>query len=234
MVVKPKFSVNCEHKNITKCDYCFLKILRKQLTQKDENNYKLHKNEPITTQFHPILDYLGLLILTSEGQIKFMTQRGKTLLNQYFHPDACNNLPNPLHHWFKHQIALLTSNNKITSLDFPLQVEQAGKQLLVHFISDRISPHYLLLLQEQELQSFSIASLELLGLTPREAEVLFWVAQDKSNAAIAKVLGCSQGTVRKHLEHIHRKLNVQTRTAAVMVALERLGLLKGGIVAMSS
>ncbi len=64
--------------------------------------------------------------------------------------------------------------------------------------------------------------------------MLFWVVQDKSNAAIAKVLGCSKETVRKHLEHIHRKLGVQTLTAAVMVALEKLALLKGSFVAMSS
>ncbi|CCI02687.1 Transcriptional regulator (fragment) [Microcystis aeruginosa PCC 9443] len=47
-------------------------------------------------------------------------------------------------------------------------------------------------------------------------------------------MGCCEGTVRKHLEHIHGKLSVQTRTAAVMVALERLGLLQVGIVAISS
>jgi DNA-binding CsgD family transcriptional regulator len=89
-------------------------------------------------------------------------------------------------------------------------------------------------LEERELQSFSISALELLGLTQREAEVLFWVAKDKSNVGIAKVLGCCEGTVRKHLEHIHTKLGVQTRTAAVMVALERLGLVTGEIVAISS
>ena len=91
-----------------------------------------------------------------------------------------------------------------------------------------------MLLEEQKLPSFSIASLELLGLTKRESEVLFWVAKDKSNAVIAKVLGCSKGTVRKHLEHIFEKLDVQTRMAAVMVALEKLGLLEGHFVAMSS
>jgi len=84
----------------------------------------------------------------------------------------------------------------------------------------------LLLVEEEQLQSFSISSLELLGLTQREAEVLFWVAKDKSNAGIAKVLGCSEGTVRKHLEHLYQKLGVQTRTGAVMVALEKLGLLR--------
>ena len=89
-------------------------------------------------------------------------------------------------------------------------------------------------MEEQVLESFSISSLELLGLTKREAEVLFWVAQDKNNAAIAKEVGCSKGKVRKRLEHVHAKLGVQTRTAAMMVALERLGLLKESFVAISS
>ncbi|MGK7898825.1 MAG: helix-turn-helix transcriptional regulator, partial [Xenococcus sp. (in: cyanobacteria)] len=118
---------------------------------------------------------------------------------------------------------------------FPLHIEQVGKRLSVHLISDLISrEQYLLLWEEQKLPSFSIASLELLGLTKREAEVLFWVAKDKNNVGIAKVLGCCEGTVRKHLEHIHRKLEVQTRTAAVIVALERLGLLEEHFVAISS
>jgi ATP/maltotriose-dependent transcriptional regulator MalT len=72
----------------------------------------------------------------------------------------------------------------------------------------------------------SIATLESLGLTQREAEVLCWVAKDKSNAAIAKILDCCEGTVRKHLEHLYKKLEVQTRLGAVMTALERLGLLQ--------
>ena len=83
-----------------------------------------------------------------------------------------------------------------------------------------------MLLEEQQSASFSIAALALLGLTHREAEVLFWIAKDKSNAGIARVLGCCEGTVRKHLEHVYTKLGVQTRMGAVMTALEKLGLLK--------
>jgi DNA-binding CsgD family transcriptional regulator len=64
-------------------------------------------------------------------------------------------------------------------------------------------------------------------VTRREAEVLFWISKDKSNVNIAKLLVCSEGTVRKHLENIYKKLGVQTRIGAVMFALERLGLLKG-------
>lgn len=113
-------------------------------------------------------------------------------------------------------------------------MDQAGRQLLIRLIPNAIGEQYLILLEEQELPSFSIAALELLGLTKREAEVLFWVAKDKSNAGIAKVLGCCEGTVRKHLEHLYKKLGVQTRTGAMMVALEKLGLLKGEFVAISS
>lgn len=69
----------------------------------------------------------------------------------------------------------------------------------------------------------SIESIRSIGLTKREAEVLWWAAQDKSNCEIAKLLECSLGTIKKHLEHIYDKLHVQSRTAAVMSALAKLG-----------
>jgi DNA-binding CsgD family transcriptional regulator len=75
------------------------------------------------------------------------------------------------------------------------------------------------------LRSFSIEALQSLGLTKREAEVLWSIAKDRSNADIAVSLECSLSTVKKHLEHIYQKLEVQTRTAAVMTALVRLGLI---------
>lgn len=65
--------------------------------------------------------------------------------------------------------------------------------------------------------------LEVLGLTPREAEVLFWVAQGKSNPEIATILGIGLTTVKKHLEATFAKLGVENRTSAAAMALERLG-----------
>ena len=53
------------------------------------------------------------------------------------------------------------------------------------------------------------------GLTPREREVLAWVARGKRNAEVAELLCLSPGTVRKHLENVYAKLGVNTRTAAV-------------------
>jgi len=59
-----------------------------------------------------------------------------------------------------------------------------------------------------------------LKLTPREAEVLFWISQGKSNHDIGVILGAKTGTICKHVEHIFAKLNVENRTAAAVVALE--------------
>jgi DNA-binding NarL/FixJ family response regulator len=69
--------------------------------------------------------------------------------------------------------------------------------------------------------------LEPLGLTPREAEVLFWIAQGKTNPEIGTITGIQLTTVKKHLESIYSKLGVENRTTAAAMALERLGPLQG-------
>lgn len=68
----------------------------------------------------------------------------------------------------------------------------------------------------------SAKPLEALGLTPREAEVLLWVAQGKSNGDIATILGCAENTVKVHLSRIFEKLGFENRNAATVCALEVL------------
>ena len=43
---------------------------------------------------------------------------------------------------------------------------------------------------------------------------MHWVSQGKSNWEVAKILGCVEQTVKKHLQHIYRKLGVENRMAA--------------------
>lgn len=62
---------------------------------------------------------------------------------------------------------------------------------------------------------------ELEQLSSREQQVLQHVAKGKSNKEIASELHVSQATVKTHLLHIFRKLDVNDRTAAVTVAMER-------------
>lgn len=68
----------------------------------------------------------------------------------------------------------------------------------------------------------SAKPLEKLGISPREAEVLLWIAQGKSNGDIATICDISLGTVKKHANHIFDKLGVESRSSATVRAIEVL------------
>jgi DNA-binding NarL/FixJ family response regulator len=76
----------------------------------------------------------------------------------------------------------------------------------------------MLLLELQSEGSVASSRLSHAALTPRETEVLSWLAKGKTNRDIADILGMSPRTVNKHLEHIFEKLGVETRAAAAALA----------------
>ncbi|GAP58992.1 transcriptional regulatory protein LiaR [Arthrobacter sp. Hiyo1] len=61
-------------------------------------------------------------------------------------------------------------------------------------------------------------------LTPREAELLSLLIQGLSNRELGKRLFISEATVKTHLAHIYAKLGVETRAAAIAVAIRREGM----------
>lgn len=229
MVLERKPLSICDRLNFTKCDRCVLNLLPPSRLMQVQDSLILNQIQLLLRQLKRALDRLGVISLAIDGQVQFITPQAEHLLSQYLPFQSSNTLPDPLQRWFKSVISQLAHHSDVSCSCVPFHLGSAGQQLNVHLVSDSIGKQYLLLLEEQveeqEPPSFSIASLKSLGLTQREAEVLFWVAKDKSNAAIARVMDCCEGTVRKHLEHLYKKLDVQTRIGAVMVALERLSIL---------
>lgn len=65
------------------------------------------------------------------------------------------------------------------------------------------------------------AELAALGLTIREADVLYWLIRAKGNAEIGSLLEISPATVKKHLQHVFEKLGADNRTSASLIGLER-------------
>jgi DNA-binding CsgD family transcriptional regulator len=57
------------------------------------------------------------------------------------------------------------------------------------------------------------------NVTPRETEILSWVAAGKSDWAIGQILRISGKTVNFHVENAKRKLGVGTRVQAAVVAM---------------
>lgn len=64
--------------------------------------------------------------------------------------------------------------------------------------------------------------LRSLGLTTRETEVLYWISQSKTNPEIARILGTSRDTVKKQVQSILDRLQVENRMSAAMIAIRIL------------
>ncbi|WKL58819.1 LuxR family transcriptional regulator [Asticcacaulis sp. ZE23SCel15] len=62
-------------------------------------------------------------------------------------------------------------------------------------------------------------------LSPREVEILSWVARGKSNSVIANILEVSTHTIDTHMRRIYAKLNVTDRVAAAIYGVGA-GILK--------
>lgn len=58
-------------------------------------------------------------------------------------------------------------------------------------------------------------------ITPREREVLSWVAVGKTQWEVASILNIAKGTVGNHLAAIHRKLDVRNTAHAVTKAIRQ-------------
>ena len=97
-----------------------------------------------------------------------------------------------------------------------------GVHLAVHNMGNVGIGETMLLLEQHPARSEAPSRLESAALTPREAEVLSWLAKGKTNRDIGDILGMSHRTVNKHLEHVYEKLGVETRSAAAALATGHL------------
>ncbi len=80
----------------------------------------------------------------------------------------------------------------------------SGKRLMPTEVAERLSEYF-----------------PQVALTPREIEVLKYVAKGMANKEIAHHLGTASGTVKMHVQNILAKLGASDRTHAVTIALER-------------
>lgn len=88
-----------------------------------------------------------------------------------------------------------------------------------------LSPQITARLLAQNHQRPKVEPMPSVTLTERELEVLEYVARGESNKIIAHELAITERTVKAHLDNIYNKFGVNSRTAAVTLALQQ-GLLK--------
>ncbi|MGB1090714.1 MAG: response regulator [Oceanobacter sp.] len=159
------------------------------------------------------LDLTGQYLLTvnSAGELLWATPQSHALLGRtgLSESELAERMSTQLRVWLASQP---DKSDELTleNLAYPLAVRFRGQQEngdVVLKLLDGNQPRGEAMLQQA------------LGLTQREAEVLHWIANGKSNREAAEILGMSPRTVNKHLEQVFVKLGVENRTAAAGVAL---------------
>ncbi|HLH44383.1 MAG TPA: response regulator transcription factor [Bryobacteraceae bacterium] len=85
-----------------------------------------------------------------------------------------------------------------------IRTVQSGKRLMPPEVAERLSEYF-----------------PQVALTPREVEVLSYVARGLANKEIAHKLGTANGTIKMHVQNILEKLGASDRTHAVTIAIER-------------
>ena len=144
-------------------------------------------------------------------------------LYRYFgRPSQTSPLPARVERWLASQQSRLESPGSLDLLT-PLRAEIARRRLVLRYLPGQATHPGALLLRE-DLGSPQRRSLDALGLTAREAEIVSYIVKGGTNAAIADAMHISPATVKKHLENIYVKLGVRGRgrlTAFVLDLLER-------------
>jgi DNA-binding CsgD family transcriptional regulator len=144
----------------------------------------------------------GYVLLGGRLEVEHASSAARRILASWFDYET-NRLPMLLEEWLRSR-----------ARREPLSLERNGTRLVVEAPTARA----LVLTEESVIPA---------KLTPREREVLRWLAAGKSTSEIARELWVTPATVSKHLHHIYRKLGVTSRTAA-LAATSRYDFKAGG------
>lgn len=176
-------------------------------------------NARITQSARAALDSAGqyLLTLDKSGQLLWATPQVYELLKIAGAMETGNQMnqgiSNKLRDWFSHapepgrQLTLQACTQA-----FALEILSLmdGKEYLLRFN------------KSHEPEQDTLALKQQFSVTGREADVLLWIANGKTNREIGQILDMSPRTVNKHLEQIFKKLGVENRTSAAAAALRCL------------
>jgi DNA-binding CsgD family transcriptional regulator len=118
-----------------------------------------------------------------------------------------------LEHAFDEFVA---SSPVLTMCNFPLASSAAAD-----ILAAAETHHFSIARQDGVWQIIQVteAPPNIRSLTPRELEVLTWVARGQSASAIAKTLQITKRTVDEHVSNATRKLGAGNRTQAAVLAL---------------
>lgn len=165
--------------------------------------------------------YASITVRVSDGRLMWQTSLARDLLMRYYGTDAPTT-PIPVLTWLRRHV-----EEGLSGVEPPRLSVEVGPKRLTFRLHQQIGDSegggdWLIIMQEVSDESVIEAMALSFKLTPKEAEVLYWVVKGKINRDIGDIVGSSPMTVKKHLEHVFAKLGVETRTAAAAMAMRRI------------
>jgi DNA-binding CsgD family transcriptional regulator len=167
----------------------------------------------------------GVLLCRQDGMIICISELAREMCCRYFAVALSegDTLPGTLARWFETEAGDTGTTRRPGRRAERVErdafiVEKDCKRLIIKLMNDVTSGDYLLCMTETD-PAVLFRNLHRYGLSPRETEVVCWLAKGKTNVEIAVILNMSKRTTDKHLEHIFAKLNVETRAAVVAIIL---------------
>lgn len=200
-------------RNFSDRDVLIFNLIGPHLTQAWRNAREMTRVHHQVQEMRHVMNRFdcGVIALEPDGRARAIAPWARRALQEFCGADSVRNdvLPDCVRQWVRACSEQFRPDHVPLPI-VPLVIERADSRLLIRLVSSPLQR--LLFLSVQRKPSAQCASL-----TPRETEVLSWVAEGKTNEEIGAILTLSPRTVQKHLEHIFSKLGVETRTAAAAV-----------------
>ncbi|MDO8770199.1 MAG: response regulator transcription factor [Burkholderiaceae bacterium] len=165
--------------------------------------------------------YASITVRVSDGKLMWQTPLARELLLRYYGSEAPQT-PEPVCQWLRRHVTDAVVQTEPPRLSIELGPKRLTFRLHQQIGDSEGGGDWLIIMQEVSDESVIEAIALSFKLTPREAEVLYWVVKGKINRDIGDILGSSPMTVKKHLERVFAKLGVETRTAAAGMAMSRI------------
>jgi DNA-binding CsgD family transcriptional regulator len=165
--------------------------------------------------------YATITVRALDGCLMWQTPLARDLLQQYCNTTAPQT-PAAVVDWLRECLSAIGRQAEPPKL----ALERGPKRLTFRLhqqIGDSEGGGDWLIVMREVSDTAVIEAMSLsFKLTPREAEVLYWVVKGKTNKDIGDILGSSPMTAKKHLERVYVKLGVETRTAAAGMVMGRI------------
>lgn len=213
------FALNRNRGPFTEEERQLLTGLQPHVSQALRQLHELHRLRSTLASFETLVNNLnqGVLCLSAHNRINWASTRARRFLQTYW-PNAPGTvcLPDPLLAWLLKSLNTAGISGVVGA---PLIIQSQASRLVVRLLVKKKDRY--LFFEETAIQP-TFQEFKQFGLTDREAEVLGWVAQGKSNDDTAAILNVCSQTVKKHLERIYATLNVTNRTEAALKAHDML------------